>query len=846
MNGHGEETRGWLAQRVLAALLASAAACSGSGDRAGRGAASISLGGDAGQVRFDASSRELTLARGGVTLLRFPSDAFELGRVDRLDDDLDYDPYWLGNPLYQPRGLRWLAPTSATIQDSTTEHATIELDYEEGATATLSIDARAPGRFEATLTPTSGNPAVAFLRLRPRADSTEGFYGLGEYYDSVNHRGKVRAMQLEASLEFESTYNEAHVPVPFLVGTRGWGLFVENRYPGLFEVASAEDNLVQVTFGTGTASSQGLTFHLFAAEQPLDVTKHYYDVTGYPLLPARWALGPWIWRDENRDQAEVENDAETIRDLDLATSAIWIDRPYATGVNTFDFNPPQFPGPQAMIDHLHALGFRTALWHTPYLDESDPSTAELRAVAEKNDYYPPRTGILFNGWGRPIDLTKPDAAAWWQSLLHRYTDMGEEGFKLDYGEDIVPGALGVRDKWNFADGSDERTMHGRFQLFYHRTYAQVLPASGGFLLCRHGTFGDQVNVSVVWPGDLDASFAKQGDVGIDHDGSTYSSVGGLPASMIAGLSLGPSGFPFYASDTGGYRHSPPDRELFTRWFEQTAVSTVMEIGTSTNDVAWQPTPQNGFDEEMLGWYRTYTRLHLRLFPYEWTYATRLASDGRPIERPVGLAYPDLGEHPSDEYLFGDDLLVAPILERGAVKRDVLLPPGTWIDWWTSAAHDGGTRIQIDAPLDTLPLFVRAGAIVPLLRPTIDSMSPTTDPARVDSYATTAGVLYPRIAPGDASDMTLFDQTHLAQRLDAQALTLDYTPGDEFQSGAVFEVLGIGARASGVTEGGSALPRFATVAELEAAGSGWTTDAGALGSLWIEVSPGTHEVVATLD
>ncbi len=140
-------------------------------------------------------------------------------------------------------------------------------------------------------------------------------------------------------------------------------------------------------------------------------------------------------------------------------------------------------------------------------------------------------------------------------------------------------------------------------------------------------------------------------------------MGGLPAALIAGLSLGPSGFPFYGSDTGGYRHSPPDKELFTRWFQSTALSTVMQIGTSTNDVAWEPTPKNGFDQEMLGWYRSYTRLHLRLFPYIWTYAKRLKTDGRPIQRALGLAHPELGEHPDDTFLLGDSLLVAP--SRGA-------------------------------------------------------------------------------------------------------------------------------------------------------------------------------------
>src|SRR5262249_40125586 len=152
------------------------------------------------------------------------------------------------------------------------------------------------------------------------------------------------------------------------------GLFVESRLPMVFDVAAKEPDLVEATIATGTSSAAGLSFHVFAAEHPLDLAKHYYDVTGYPVKPARWGLGPFVWRDENASQAEGETDLETMRSLDLATTAIWIDRPYATGVNTFDFDAQKFPDPSAMIAKAHDLGFRLALWHTPYLDEKDPNT----------------------------------------------------------------------------------------------------------------------------------------------------------------------------------------------------------------------------------------------------------------------------------------------------------------------------------------------------------------------------------------------------------------------------------------------------------------------------------------
>ncbi|MCC6551856.1 MAG: glycoside hydrolase family 31 protein [Polyangiaceae bacterium] len=656
----------------------------------------------------------------------------------------------------------------------------------------------------------------------------------------MNHRGKVRAMQIELMPEIESSYNEAHVPVPFVIGTRGWGLFVECPFPGAFAVAAEEDDLIEATFGTGVSSKDGLRFHLFGADHPLDVTRLYYEVTGFPRLPARWALGPWIWRDESEDQAEVESDINMIRDLDLAATGYWIDRPYATGVNTFDFEAARFPDPQAMIDGAHALGFRVALWHTPYLDEQDPATEALREEAEANGYYPPVGGVNLNKWGTPIDLTNPEAYAWWQDLVRRYTDMGVEGFKLDYGEDVVPGISSARNEWKFADGSDERTMHAGFPLLYHRLYDETLPEDGGFLLCRAGSYGDQAHVSVIWPGDLDADFSEHGEV-VGEGGDAYAAVGGLPASIIAGLSLGPSGFPFYGSDTGGYRHAPPDKETFTRWFEQTALSAVMQIGTSANTVAWELNAENGFDEEMLGWYRDYTRLHLRLFPYLWTYAERLREDGRPIARALGLSHPEIGAHPDDTYLLGDHLLVAPVVERGAREREVTLPEGRWIDYWTGEALDGGRTVTVDAPLGKLPLFLAEGGIVPMLRPTIDAIAETTAPDRVDSYATAAGPLWARIAAGAAAAFTVFDGAEVTAERSGGVITLGWKPGREFEGGVVFEVIAAGGAPLGVTAGGAAIDEVADVAALEGVESGWVHDEAVGGTVIVKVGAGAGVV-----
>ncbi len=786
-------------------------------------------------LRWDPGTATLNLRRDAQTLLSFGRDGFQIGVVENLDPRINYDPYGFFTQRNLPPAPpldEWRTISGFTVTASTATRLVAMLDFGADVTAELIVDYAGEGRFDASLTPVSGTSKIAFFRLSAAVDPTEAFYGLGEVFDDVDHRGHARAMQLEVQQGVESFNNEAHVPIPLLIGTTGWGLFVHDFHPGVFDVASVDDDRINAVFATTTESAQGLKFHLIAADHPLDVTRHYYDLTGYPVNPARWALGPWIWRDENEDQAQVVSDVNMIRDLDLATTAYWIDRPYATAVNTFDFSPAMFDDAQAMIDTMHDLGFRVALWHTPYLDESDPATAALRAEAIDNGYYPPRNGTPLNNWGKPIDLSNPDAYAWWQSNIQRYIDMGIEGFKLDYGEDVVVGLGQQRNVWEFANGLDERTMQALYQPYYHGAYAELLPATGGFLLCRRGTIGDQTRVSIIWPGDLDANMARHLDEVPDGNGGTYKAVGGLPAAIVAALSLGPAGYPLFGSDTGGYRHSPPNKETFVRWFQMTALSTVMQVGTSSNDVPWEFNARNGFDQESLDLYRQFARLHLRLFPYVWTYLQRLADDGRPIQRALGLAYPELGVHPNDEYLLGDHLFVAPVVEPGATTRDLTLPPGDWLDWWTGERLQGPGAKTVAAPLSTLPLYLSANGFVPLLRPTIDAIAPVVDASRVDSYATKAGRLHVRVAHGAVGSFEVFDGGVVSGVMDID-WALTSTTGAELNEGVMWEILG--GTVTAVELDGSPLP---SEADLDTVDRGWRVE-GVL--THVLVPPGTHSI-----
>jgi alpha-D-xyloside xylohydrolase len=826
-------------------------ACSSGSSPSSPPSATLDAGGYS--LVFSAGGQSITLQSAGSTLLSFPTDAFELGVVDSLQDWESYDPFWLE---HSTNGATPVQPTWLDVQStsltSTATTADVALDFGQGITATLSFAVAATGRFSAMLLPKvpSTGSQVAYIRLRPRASSTEAFYGMGEQEDSVDSRGQLRPMQLEGLSTTESPDNEAHFPIPLIIGTRGWGLFVQSKRVGLFDVARKADDLVEVTYGTAEQSSQGLQFHLLAADAPIDVTKLYYDITGYPRLPAQWSLGPWIRRDVDQDQAQVLDGVSKMQTLDLPTSAIWCDRRDESGVGAFDLDPTRFPDPATMIQTVHDAGLRFAVWAGPYVQSSvQPTYDEVKSKG----YFPPVVGVTANGWSPPIDFTNPAAYSFWQSLIKRDIDMGVEGFEMDYAEDVFPSILRGRNVYGFFDHSDDRTMHYGYTVLYHRAYQQMLDPAGSYLLCRAGRWGDQVNVAVTWPGDMDANMVQHGQTYVDHSGMKQVGVGGLPATVVMGLTLGPSGFPFFASDTGGYRDSPPNNETFTRWFEQTALSTVMNVGDASStedpysDTPWEFTPENGRNQTTLDTYRTYARLHMRLFPYEWTYAQHIAHDGRPITRAFGLVYPQLGVHPSDEYLFGDDLLVAPVVAAGATTRTLYLPPGDWVDWWQGTAYAGGSggmKVTVPAPLATLPLFLRAGGVVPLLRPTIQRMAPTTMPTLLDSFANDSGVLYARLAPVTTATTSfeVYDGGTIAATPQQGGMAYSFKQGAVFQKGALFEAIHA-PMPSSVTRAGTAFPMMASEAALEMAPSGWFWEPAIGGRLWLKIAGDGEAIVA---
>jgi len=778
------------------------------------------------------------LSPDGQELTRVDPGGLGIGRVESWSAGTNYDPYFavfdlLNEEHDPPGGFSWVAVEEVLSDSGGSDDFVLEVRLADDSMATLHLSQPTDGVFRLQLDlaelsqEVSGSPHAVFTYVDLHAPAEQEFYGLGEVFHSVAHRGKTLAMQMEL-FNAEAMNNEAHVRIPVLVSSGAWGVFGNSMRPAYFDVAEKNPDVVRTVF-----NDPALEWYLMAASEPLAITERYVALTAQPAIPPVWAFAPIQWRNEVAGQAEVLQDATDIRANQVPTGAIWIDRPYQTHYNSMDFDAGRYPDPGFMVAQLHDRGFRVAGWNAPYLHADDPDYE----LAEASGWFAEGT-FVFTSFGKFLDLTHPDCMAFWQERVSAARDLGIEGWKLDYAEDVQLGISDARMSFSFYSGEDERTMHHRYAEYYHRAYAEPLGLPEVFILARAATIGGQRYASVIWPGDLDSDFTEFGFT--DDEGTTH--VGGLPAAVRAGTGLSVSGYPFFASDTGGFRHSRPTHEVMIRWTEYSALLPIMQYGGGgDNHNPWDFTAygDSQFTAETLALFNRYGSLHIRLFPYFYTYSRQAHETGRPVIRPFGLAYPQDGRHPDFTFLSGPDLLVAPVVDE-STEREVPLPAGTWIDWWTGEAVEGPADTTVTAPLDTLPLYLRAGAIVPMLRPTVVTLSPATDPT-VDTYDGNPGRLWGRVVPeaNVENSLNLHDDSVLAVVGAADgSVELRYVPG------SIYAGLHIQVHAPNATQvelAGVAVTEAGSEAELDTCQSCWIR-MGSEPWIWIALDPaqtGSH-------
>ena len=655
----------------------------------------------------------LTLSLAGMPALT-QEHFLSIGTTDSIDSAHYYDPRGDDlvemTPVEKAIGLdgEWLVLSGGTRLQLT--ECAVE------SCAVLDIDA-------------SKHDNAVQLQLSLPVDPAEPLYGTGDAPDRANVNGTVREMSLRVDLTSASSLNETHVPVPLVIWPRrSAAMFIADDRPGAIDLGKSQPGTVKATFNLPARGTYRVYLYT-TSKTPVDLVRTYVALTAKPAVPPRWAFTPQLWRNAWQSGAEMRGDANELRARKIPGSVMWIDNPWQTAYNTHVVDETRFPQPAQLLSDLAAQGFKVIFWSTPYVGKTAANAVD-RAEGIANNYFVTDDGGITVDWpwqdgpGAMVDFTRDGAIAWWRQRLKRVIDLGAAGFKLDFGEELVPDISGNAVPFLLAAG-DNFTHHNRYSAGYHEAYLGALPPGDGFLLTRTGAWGEQATNTAIWPGDLESDFSEHGKI---VDGKL--TVGGLPSAISRGLALSVSGYPFYGSDIGGFRGFPTTEALL-RWAEYAALGTIMQLGGGgKSHDPWDTTMFTPGAELV---YKTYADLHMLLDPLLWTLAQRAGSDGTPVTIPARFVYDCACDDAM--FLLGENILVAPVITAGATTRTLVLPPGPWVSRATGETvfGDGHTAITVPAPLDTLPIFYQADALIPMFARLADTILPASAPG-VTSYA----------------------------------------------------------------------------------------------------------------
>ncbi len=536
----------------------------------------------------------------------------------------------------------------------------------------------------------------------------EALFGLGEHFGALDRRGQAFASWAVDALGVRS--DRAYKNLPLLLSSQGYAVFFDMTAPLYYDLGQASTAAWQVT-----ARADHLRAYLIIGDGFASLLRAYHRLTGVPAVPPAWSFGLWMSRWGYRNRGEVLEVARRLRAEEVPCDVIHID-PYwlrhSEGHHCdLTWNEDAFPDPEGMIAELRGMGFRLSLWESPYVPLGSEMFEDGR---ERGFLLRDRAGApaLVREFSKPsgaVDFTNPDAVAWFQERNRRVLRMGAAVMKTDFAEDMPRDAIPF-------DGTPEEALHNLYPLLYQRAVFEATQSVHGYGLVwgRSGYAGSQ-RYPVQWGGDAACTFAD------------------MAASLRGALSWVLSGMAFASFDMGGFFGipdiaQPPTPELYVRWCQMGLLfSHARAHGHTAPREPWAYGPR------ALEIVRGYARLRYRLLPYLYTAALR-AADGIPLVRPLLFDHPRdrTTFHVDDQYLLGPDLLVAPVFQASGT-RDVYLPAGEWYDFWTDELHAGGRWITRRADLETLPLFVRAGAVLPMGPPLAFSDERPWDPLAFEVY-----------------------------------------------------------------------------------------------------------------
>lgn len=616
------------------------------------------------------------------------------------------------------QATRWFEFRTAGWQDSTT------------AVATTGSPRVVPG----TMSVLDDGERQRRVRFAIALAPGEHVTGFGERFDAVDHRGTSLDSVVFEQYKNQGAQRKTYLPMPFahVIGGDGWGFHVRTSRRVWFDIGESEADRLWVEAEVDAASGvDGVLEVGFYEGSPTEVLDAFLSEVGRPRELPEWVFGLWASANEWNTQAEVMRQVDLHREHDIpvgsvvieawsdeSTFTVWRDAQYRVAedggpLRLTDFTFPAegaWPDPKGMVDELHARGIRLHLWQIPLIKMRPHPTGQARADAEAAI----RDGHLVQevapdgslrpyrnrGWWFPLglmpDLGDERAARWWtEKRRYLVEDLGIDGFKTDGGEHAWGRDL------RYLDGTHGDEGNNLFPVHYARAFGELLESAGKapVTFSRAGFTGSQAH-GTFWAGD---------------ENSTWEA---FRWSLFAGLSAATSGIVYWGWDLGGFSGEVPDGELYLRSAQTAAFVPIMQYHAEFNHhrspshdrTPWNIAERNA-DDRVIPAFRRYAKLRERLIPYLAEQARRAVATSAPLMRPLFFDHPadeNVWRHPL-QWTLGDDILVSPVTEPGAITWSTYLPTGEWVDAWTGEAHDGGRVVERPVPIDVIPVYVRAAS-----------------------------------------------------------------------------------------------------------------------------------------
>lgn len=575
-------------------------------------------------------------------------------------------------------------------------------------------------------------PSLRFLRTESGdikelavsllSNPTEKFWGFGERYNDINQAGNI--IDNYVFNQYRDQGIRTYMPMPLYISNEGYGLLLSSRMYSQFDLSrTPKGGKIRINIELGEGSKG---FIYLTAGTTKTIIQGISSQAGKASMLPTWAMGLWM-SSNNWDRQSVVNKQLELANKYKIPATVFVLEQWSDEATYYMFNDSEYanyspeqsikmrsvkfpswgrwPDPKKMINNIHKNGMKLILWQIPILKEY-PLGRNIMLDKDK-EYAIDKGYIVKNKNGKPYyipegwftnalvwDPTSKKARDWWFSKRQYLIDMGVDGFKTDGGECIFG------DSVQFANGSDGKEMRNQYPLSYIGAYYNFLRQNNGITFSRSGYTGAQL-MPAHWAGD---------------ERSTFSA---FKRSLKAGLNASVSGIIFWGWDFSGFNGSIPTSELYIRATEMATFIPIMQYHAESkaqynqDRTPWNIQSRTG-DKSVIPIFKEYADLRMNLLPYIYDESNRSVKESLPLMKPLFVEYPDDSNISScyDEYLFGDSLLIAPIIVEKSIKRDVYLPKGKWCNFFSNEVVDGNrTMKDVPSNIDMIPVYVRENSAI---------------------------------------------------------------------------------------------------------------------------------------